>query len=244
VPDGPYSLASDALIEPVTPITPDSIVIAPIYSSATLSQQRRQLQRRLVIQELLETEQMYVNDLKMLVENCFDRINAVSWLPLDKKCLLIRNATELFKFQEEFLSHMERVIPASLDDVQDLDLPIGSIFIDMEEKFEVCFHCSFLPGPTSFINSTIINSTIINSTIINSTIINSTMINENAHFIIRFIRITAHSMMELSKSCLSWKRNQKWSISCKISKERLRRGWMFEIFLSSLSNGSANTPCS
>ncbi|ORX60049.1 hypothetical protein BCR36DRAFT_579489 [Piromyces finnis] len=65
------------------------------------------LRKKEVIKELMESERLYVSDLQMLIENCFNPLEAVSWLPLNEKCLLIRNIQELFAFQQEFLEDME-----------------------------------------------------------------------------------------------------------------------------------------
>ncbi|OUM62149.1 hypothetical protein PIROE2DRAFT_11649 [Piromyces sp. E2] len=65
------------------------------------------LRKKEVIKELMESERLYVSDLQMLIENCFNPLEAVSWLPLNEKCLLIRNIQELFVFQQEFLEDME-----------------------------------------------------------------------------------------------------------------------------------------
>jgi len=65
------------------------------------------IRKKEVIKELMESERLYVSDLQMLIENCFNPLEAVSWLPLNEKCLLIRNIQELFAFQQEFLKEME-----------------------------------------------------------------------------------------------------------------------------------------
>ncbi|KAG4104655.1 hypothetical protein H8356DRAFT_41222 [Neocallimastix lanati (nom. inval.)] len=65
------------------------------------------IKKKEVIKELMESERLYVSDLQMLIENCFNPLEAVSWLPLNEKCLIIRNIQELFVFQQEFLEDME-----------------------------------------------------------------------------------------------------------------------------------------
>ncbi|ORX82555.1 hypothetical protein BCR32DRAFT_162897 [Anaeromyces robustus] len=68
------------------------------------------IRRKEVIKELIESERLYVSDLQMLIENCFNPLEAVSWLPLNEKCLLIRNIQELFAFQQDFLKDIEEAV--------------------------------------------------------------------------------------------------------------------------------------
>jgi len=75
--------------------------------SANNKSSLNRIRKKEVIKELMESERLYVSDLQMLIENCFNPLEAVSWLPLNEKCLLIRNIQELFAFQQEFLEEME-----------------------------------------------------------------------------------------------------------------------------------------
>ncbi|ORX64967.1 hypothetical protein BCR32DRAFT_286746 [Anaeromyces robustus] len=42
------------------------------------------IRRKEVIKELMETERLYVSDLQISIESCVNRLEAVSWLPLNK----------------------------------------------------------------------------------------------------------------------------------------------------------------
>ena len=70
----------------------------------------KNIKRRLVIEEIINTERGYVNDLSNLVINFFDELSGVSWLAADKKQLLIRNAHQILKFQRIFLYTLEKTI--------------------------------------------------------------------------------------------------------------------------------------
>ncbi|KAJ3122490.1 Phosphatidylinositol 3,4,5-trisphosphate-dependent Rac exchanger 2 protein [Nowakowskiella sp. JEL0407] len=94
--------------------------------------------REMIISELWESEVGYVNDLRTLVESCFNRLNVASWLPSDKKFLLIRNANDLFKFQQEFLMRLDNCIKPNQSNFTEAN--IGYVFILMKEKFKVYTH--------------------------------------------------------------------------------------------------------
>ncbi|KAJ3014014.1 Pleckstrin y domain-containing G member 1 [Thoreauomyces humboldtii] len=99
---------------------------------------RRMHQKAMIVNELLETERMYVHDLRTLVESFFDRLNAVSWVPSDKKFSLMRNASELYRFQQEFLLNLENAINAPRrDQDEDLVVSVALVFIELQQKFEV-----------------------------------------------------------------------------------------------------------
>ncbi|KAJ3063621.1 hypothetical protein HK102_008423 [Quaeritorhiza haematococci] len=137
-----------------------STSLVELYQSLETPREKRAVRRWHVLVELLETERAYVADLRMLVENCFDRLNAASWLPLEKKYILIRNANDLFKFQQEFLARMEAVMEAGnistglssigmgmgtggggVDEWKGgVEVPIGKVFVEMEERFKVYTH--------------------------------------------------------------------------------------------------------
>jgi len=108
------------------------------------------IRKKEVIKELMESERLYVSDLQMLIENCFNPLEAVSWLPLNEKCLLIRNIQELFAFQQEFLEDMETSVK-ELKEKLNKPLPeeelnkimnecvrnISNCFIRRKKKFKV-----------------------------------------------------------------------------------------------------------
>jgi hypothetical protein len=89
------------------------------------------LRKKEVIKELMESERLYVSDLQMLIENCFNPLEAVSWLPLNEKCLLIRNIQELFAFQQEFLEDMESSVKDLKEKLND-DTESGKIHSEEE----------------------------------------------------------------------------------------------------------------
>ncbi|KAJ3155909.1 spermatogenesis-associated protein 13 [Geranomyces variabilis] len=102
---------------------------------------RRLLQKKMIVNELLETERMYVHDLRTLVESFFDRLNAVSWVPSDKKFSLMRNASELYRFQQEFLTKLEMCVGISRsqphENEDDESCAVASVFIEMQQRFKV-----------------------------------------------------------------------------------------------------------
>ncbi|KAJ3033730.1 Phosphatidylinositol 3,4,5-trisphosphate-dependent Rac exchanger 2 protein [Rhizophlyctis rosea] len=106
---------------------------------------RRLLQRIHVVKELRDSERLYVADLRTLVESCFDRLNAASWLPSEKRFMLMRNANELYKFQQEFLAEMEEAlvkfnpVVENQSPVEELEVPVpvAQVFLKMKEKFNV-----------------------------------------------------------------------------------------------------------
>jgi hypothetical protein len=87
--------------------------------------------RQQILEELLETEREYVQDLRMLIENCFDRLRPVSWLPIEQKCQLIRNANDLLCFQADFLTALEQEMAKCKD------ISAAQIFLDMQDRFQV-----------------------------------------------------------------------------------------------------------
>ncbi|KAJ3178374.1 spermatogenesis-associated protein 13 [Geranomyces variabilis] len=84
---------------------------------------------------------MYVHDLRTLVESFFDRLNAVSWVPSDKKFSLMRNASELYRFQQEFLTKLEMCVGISRsqahENEDDESSAVASVFIEMQQRFKV-----------------------------------------------------------------------------------------------------------
>ncbi|KAI9011413.1 hypothetical protein BC832DRAFT_590639 [Gaertneriomyces semiglobifer] len=95
------------------------------------------VKRGMIVKELLETERMYVNDLRILVESFFDRLSAVSWLPNDKKFSLMRNASELYKFQQEFLNTLEDSLSQHEANSLEALVSLANVFLNMEERFKV-----------------------------------------------------------------------------------------------------------
>ncbi|KAJ3283594.1 Phosphatidylinositol 3,4,5-trisphosphate-dependent Rac exchanger 2 protein [Borealophlyctis nickersoniae] len=98
---------------------------------------KKSLRRIHAMTELLDTERTYVHDLRVLVEGCFDRLNAASWLTSENRFLLMRNANDLYKFQQEFLAALEEAM-SGFDASPDNDLvPVAKVFLEMREKFQV-----------------------------------------------------------------------------------------------------------
>ncbi|KAI8908796.1 hypothetical protein DFJ77DRAFT_129678 [Powellomyces hirtus] len=134
-PEAPYTgplLSSFAAKNAITVAsTPNSDLAATIAD-------RRSGQKAMIVNELLETERMYVHDLRTLVESFFDRLNAVSWVPSDKKFSLMRNASELYRFQQEFLTNLEQAIDtARNNDEDDVARSVARVFVDMQQRFKV-----------------------------------------------------------------------------------------------------------
>ncbi|TPX70842.1 hypothetical protein SpCBS45565_g01416 [Spizellomyces sp. 'palustris'] len=122
----------------IDPTLPTTVAAGPpSILSEGKSEDDRTIKRAMIVHELLETERMYVNDLRTLIESFFDRLNAVSWLPNDKKFSLMRNASELYKFQQEFLLLLENAINTANDVSGDAILPMSQVFLEMEQRFDV-----------------------------------------------------------------------------------------------------------
>ncbi|RKO88768.1 hypothetical protein BDK51DRAFT_29951 [Blyttiomyces helicus] len=123
----------------LVPTSTESLSLEDLYLYERPPDQKM-VRRGMIMTELLETERMYVQDLRTLIENCFDRLNAASWLPLEKKYSLMRNANELYKFQQEFLTVVEAAM-ASFDPSQpENPVPIALAFLSMQERFSVYSH--------------------------------------------------------------------------------------------------------
>ncbi|KAJ3049574.1 Pleckstrin y domain-containing G member 1 [Rhizophlyctis rosea] len=109
------------------------------------AEDRKLVKRVHVMRELRDSERLYVADLRTLVESCFDRLNAASWLPSEKRFMLMRNANELYKFQQEFLTELEEALAKvssvleSLAPVGQIEtpIPVAEVFLKMREKFNV-----------------------------------------------------------------------------------------------------------
>lgn len=103
------------------------------------------LKRSRIIHELLSSEREYVEDLRILVATCFDRLNSAGWLPIEQKCLLIRNTFELLTFQLAFLKEMEERVKQiecqkKNDTSESKSFGIASLFLDINDKFNVYTH--------------------------------------------------------------------------------------------------------
>ncbi|KAI8822505.1 uncharacterized protein EV422DRAFT_401825 [Fimicolochytrium jonesii] len=114
-----------------------SLPASPLRQLSASSINRRAEHRLMVIDELMQTERMYVHDLRTLVESFFDRLNAVSWVPSDKKFSLMRNASELYRFQQEFLSALEETVVRAEDDADVAAASMAHVFLEMQHKFTV-----------------------------------------------------------------------------------------------------------
>jgi hypothetical protein len=80
-----------------------------------------------------------VRDLRILVENCFDRLNSVSWLPLEKKSLIFRNASDLLSFQEELLASLESCVDQFTGEMVDnVNLKSECMHFDPSGDCSVC----------------------------------------------------------------------------------------------------------
>ncbi|KAJ3158185.1 spermatogenesis-associated protein 13 [Geranomyces michiganensis] len=68
----------------------------------------------------------------------FDRLNAVSWVPSEKKFSLMRNASELYRFQQEFLTNLEMCVGTKTrENEDDVSCAVANVFIEMQQRFKV-----------------------------------------------------------------------------------------------------------
>ncbi|KAI8577271.1 hypothetical protein K450DRAFT_274006 [Umbelopsis ramanniana AG] len=87
------------------------------------------------VQELLETEQDYVENLVILVEVFLRRLIALPWITQEQKDTVSRNAEDILKFQLSFLDLLETACEQSVK--ADLALPIAECFIEMGNGFSI-----------------------------------------------------------------------------------------------------------
>ncbi|KAI9288262.1 hypothetical protein BC943DRAFT_318097 [Umbelopsis sp. AD052] len=87
------------------------------------------------VQELLETEQDYVENLVILVEVFLRRLIALPWITQEQKDTVTRNAEDILKFQLNFLDLLEDACEQSVK--SNIVLPVAECFIEMGNGFSI-----------------------------------------------------------------------------------------------------------
>ncbi|KAG2178038.1 hypothetical protein INT43_003291 [Umbelopsis isabellina] len=97
------------------------------------------------VHELLETEQDYVENLRILVELVIMpiisakvflwRLAGCSWIPEEKKRIIIRNATDIYSFQITFFTALEKASKEAIDGLT--VAPIATCFKKLGKGFKV-----------------------------------------------------------------------------------------------------------
>ncbi|KAH8547596.1 hypothetical protein BGW37DRAFT_531917 [Umbelopsis sp. PMI_123] len=87
------------------------------------------------VQELLETEQDYVEHLVILVEVFLRRLTELPWISQEKKDAVARNAEDILKFQLNFLDLLEKACETSL--TSNIVFPVAECFTQTGSKFSV-----------------------------------------------------------------------------------------------------------
>ncbi|KAF7732735.1 hypothetical protein EC973_000006 [Apophysomyces ossiformis] len=135
--DGRHSSASTNCTTPVDQISRPAE--DPSMSTTGVDSEYRQpkqsLRRLHAINELLQTERDYVNDLVHLVEVCFEALLLQDWIPQKHKSVIIRNASDILALHRRFLDALEKAAPGS-----NQSLHIANVFLDMGPEFMLYTH--------------------------------------------------------------------------------------------------------
>ncbi|KAL6402898.1 rho guanyl nucleotide exchange factor [Ilyonectria robusta] len=86
---------------------------------------QRSLQRRQILEELINTEENYIGDIRFLMNVYITILASLPTLPMRLRSSINRNLTEIVELHEEILGDLHRVIPHSEYTQLDLSLPFA-----------------------------------------------------------------------------------------------------------------------
>ncbi|KAM5228802.1 pleckstrin homology domain-containing family G member 1 isoform 1-T1 [Ctenodactylus gundi] len=128
-PSGPCSVGQGGEQPPRTPWRGEAAGVAPTAAGAATSPKLLYVDR--VVQEILETERTYVQDLKSIVEDYLDCIRDQAKLPLgaEDRAALFGNIQDIYHFNSELLQDLENC--------ENDPVAIAERFVSKSEEFHI-----------------------------------------------------------------------------------------------------------